>query len=200
MRSARTLLLVAVTTATVVLTGCSTTVAGSPAPAQNASGAGAGAATAAPTSDPVAWTNGVCGSLLPFVKSVTTQPQIDQANPSSAVKSFSDYLGRSISGIDEALTNLDAVGPAPVAGGAAIVSRLKDTLTTVKSSFTKSKAIIDKVDPNDVQQLGTALPQALAPLQDLSTLKNPLADLQVDPTLDAAANQAPNCQAINKLN
>ena len=115
------------------------------------------------------------------------------------MKSFSDYLGSAISAIDQSLSGLNGVGPSPVSGGDTIVSRLKDTLTTVRASFAKAKDVIDKVDPNDPTQLSTALPQALAPLQDLSNLKNPLDDITVDPTLNAAANNAPNCQAINKL-
>lgn len=200
MRSARTPLLAAVTAVAVVVSGCSTAVTGTPAPAGGAPVAGSAAAATSAAADPVAWTNQVCGSLLPFVKTVTTQPQISQSDPAAAVKAFSDYLGTSITAIDESQASLDAVGPAPVAGGEAIVTRLKDTLITVKTSFSKSKGIIDKVDPNDVRQLSTALPEALAPLQDLSTLKNPLEDLKIDPTLDAAANKAPNCQTINKLN
>jgi hypothetical protein len=195
MRSTGTLLLTAIAAATVALTGCSATITGAPAPT---GGSSALAPNAPMTTDPVAWTDQVCGSLLPFVEASTTEPQFDQSNPSAAVKALSDYLGKAVSTIDQALTGLDAAGPAPVADGDAIVAKLKTTLTTVRGSFDKAKTAIDKVDPNNITELATALPEALAPLQDLSQLQDPTTDLKTNPELEAAAAKAPNCQKINK--
>ena len=193
MRSTGTLLLAVFTAAAVALTGCSATITGAPAPT-----GGWPSLNAPTTTDPVAWTDQVCGSLLPFVEASTTEPQFDQSNPGAAVKALSDYLGKAVSTIDQALTGLDAAGPAPVADGDAIVAKLKATLTTVRGSFEKSKTAIDKVDPNNITELATALPEALAPLQDLSQLQDPTTDLKTNPELEAAAAKAPNCQKINK--
>jgi hypothetical protein len=200
MRSNRSLLLAVATAVAMALTGCSSTVTGSPAP----TGGSAALATSAPadaatTSDPVAWTDKVCGSLLPFVKAASTEPQFNQSDPGDAVKALSTYLGGAVSSIDQALTGLDAAGPAPVADGDAIVSKLKQTLTTVRTSFNQAKTAIDKVDPNNVAEIATALPEALAPLQSLSSLQDPTTDLKSNPELEAAAAKAPNCQEINKL-
>ncbi len=200
MRSARGLLLTVSTVVTLALTGCSSTVTGSPAPTGGSAAAGTGAAAGgAATSDPVAWTNNVCGSLLPFVKAASTEPQFDQSDPAAAVKALSAYLGGAVGSIDQGLTGLDAAGPAPVADGDAIVTKLKQTLTTVRTSFSQAKTAIDKVDPNNVAEIATALPEALAPLQSLSSLQDPTTDLKSNPALEAAANKAPNCQEINKL-
>ncbi len=198
MRSARTLLLAAVATTAVALTGCSATVTGSPAPTGGSSAVGS-SAQAATTDDPVAWADKVCGSLLPFVEASTTEPKIDQNNPAATVKALSDYLGKAVSSIDQSLAGLDAAGPAPVADGDAVVTRLKETLTTVRTSFDKAKTAIDKVDPNNLTELATALPEALAPLQDLNNIQNPTADLKTNPALEAAAAKAPNCQKISKV-
>ncbi len=191
-RSAATVLLGVAVAATMTLTGCSTTVTGAPAPV------GSSPASDVPrTTDPVAWTDQVCGSLLPFVEASTNEPQFDQSNPGATLKVLSDYLGQTVSAIDQALAGLDAAGPAPVADGEAFAAKLKDALTVVRASFEKSKAAIDKVDPNDMTQLLSALPQVLAPLRDLPQLQDSTTGLKSNPELKAAAAKAPNCQKLD---
>jgi hypothetical protein len=162
-------------------------------------------ATTTPTAtvaagDPVGWTNRVCGVLLPLIKVASTEPTFDQNDPGSAVRALSNYLGGALSAVDQALTGLDAVGPAPVPTGDTIVGRLKQTLTTVRTAFDRAKTATDKLDPTDPIALATRLPQAVAPLQDLQKLEDPTADLKTDPVLEAAAVTAPNCQTLSKLN
>jgi len=65
-------------------------------------------------------------------------------------------------------------------------------------SFDQAKIALDKIDPNNVSELVTALPQAVAPLQELSKLQDPTTDLQSSPELEAAAAKAPNCQTLKK--
>lgn len=187
-------LLVVVTAATLALSGCSATVTGSPAPTGASTNGGAVAAT----TDPVAWTDKVCGSLLPLQESLSTKPQLNQNDPAAAVKALSDFLGKSEASVDQALSGLDAAGPAPVANGDAAVTKIKSALTTIRTSFDRAKVALDKIDPNNVSELITALPQAVAPLQELSKLQDPTTDLESSPELEAAAAKAPKCQALKK--
>jgi hypothetical protein len=196
MRRSRTLVFAAVTAAAVALSGCSATVTGSPAPTGASTDTGGGAV--APTTDPVAWTDKVCGSLLPLQDSLSTKPEFNENDPAAAVKALSDFLGKSEASIDQALSGLDAAGPSPVANGDAAVTKIKSALTTIRTSFDQAKVALDKIDPNNVSELVTALPQAVAPLQELSKLQDPTTDLQSSPELEAAAAKAPNCQALKK--
>jgi hypothetical protein len=187
-------LLVVVTAATLALSGCSATVTGSPAP----TGASTNGGSVAATTDPVAWTDKVCGSLLPLQESLSTKPQFNENDPAAAVKALSDFLGKSEASVDQALSGLDAAGPSPVANGDAAVTKIKSALTTVRTSFDQAKVALDKIDPNNVSELVTALPQAVAPLQELSKLQDPTTNLESSPELEAAAAKAPNCQALKK--
>jgi hypothetical protein len=85
-----------------------------------------------------------------------------------------------------------------VPNGDASVARVKTALTTVRSSFDQVKTTLDKIDPNNTTDLITALPQAVAPLAQLSKLQDPTTDLQSSPELKAAAAKAPNCQTLEK--
>jgi predicted small secreted protein len=189
-------LLAAVAAAAVLLSGCSATVAGAPAPI----GATGGDTTIAPTNDPQVWMNNVCGSLLPFKDSVASAPRLDQKDATTAARSLTDYLGKTETAIDQALSGLDAVGPAPVADGDRAVSKIKSALTTVRASFDKAKKALDGVDPNDAGQVAATLPTVFASLEDISKIEDPTTDLRSNPTLKAAYAQAPNCQTLAKDN
>jgi len=131
-------------------------------------------------------------------ESLSAKPQFDENDPAAAVKALSDFLGKSEASIDQAISGLDAAGPSPVASGDPAVAKIKSALTTIRSSFDQAKVALDKIDPNNVSELVTALPQAVAPLQELSKLQDPTTDLQSSPELEAAAAKAPNCQALKK--
>lgn len=200
MRSARGLLIATATVFAVALTGCSTTVTGAPAPTGGAAAASPGAPAGSPTiTDPVAWTDKLCGSLLSTEKALSSEPQINQSDPAATVQGLSAYFGSAVSALDQSLSGIDAAGPSPIADTDPIVTRLKQTLTTLRTSFAQAKTAVDKVDPNNPADLATALPEALAPLASLGTLGDPTAGLKTNPELKAAADKAPNCQEINKL-
>jgi hypothetical protein len=191
-RQPRTALLVAGTVPALLLMGCSTAVTGTPAPA----GATASATPGAAPADAVTWIDGVCGSLQPMLKALSSAPKGDSSDPQATVKGLRGYFGNAVTSLDTALDGLKAAAPSPVDGGDQFVTSLTGTLTKLRSSFQDAKTRIDAVDPSDVTQLATALPAALAPLQDLQNLPDPTADLKNTPELDQAAQLAPNCKAL----
>ncbi len=193
----RRLLLAAVIAAAVALSGCSATVTGSPAPTGAVTGDGGAVAA---TTDPVAWMDKVCGSLLPFTVTVSTAPSLDSKDPSAVARSLIDYLGKSETAIDQALAGLDAAGPSPIAAGDPAVAKIKSALTTVRTSFDKAKTALDKIDPTNAAEVASTLPTVLASLQDISGIQDPTTDLQTNPELKAAAAKAPNCQTLQKTN
>jgi hypothetical protein len=197
MRSTRTAVLTAVTAAALTVTGCSASVTGAPAPVGAASNGGSTPAPAA-TNDPVDWMNRVCGSLLPFQASFASAPKLGNSDAVANAKSLSDFLGRTETTIDKAVTDLDAAGPSPVAGGDAAVTKIKTALTTVRTSFDKAKKALDAVDPSDAAQVASTLPTVLTSLASISTIQDPTTDIKNNPTLRAAYAQAPNCQTLAK--
>jgi hypothetical protein len=192
-RSPRPVLLLAVLAALLLGAGCTTAVPGTAGPDTGAQGA------AGTTEDPVAWTDRVCGALLPFVRTAAVPPSLDSAaDPAALISVLSDYLGQASATAGTAATELRAVGPSPVEGGDELVSGLTQTVTTTQTSFQDAKAKIDALDPNDPQALLTTLPAAVAPLEQLANLPDPTAGLQNNAELDSAAQQAPNCQEVER--
>jgi hypothetical protein len=191
--SVRTALLTALAAAALTLTGCSTSITGSPV---GASSNGAGTTAPQATSDPVVWMNRVCGSLLPLQQTLKTVPQHTDDDPTATATSISAFLGRSETAIDKSLADLDAAGPSPVAGGDAAIAELKSALTTIRTSLDRTKTALDKIDPTNAFEVASTLPTVFVSLAELVKIQDSTSDLRKNPALQAAAAQAPNCQSL----
>jgi hypothetical protein len=170
----------------VALAGCATSVTGTPV----------GTTALSPTADPVEWMNRVCGSLLPFQQVLKTAPQDIEGDPVATAAAMSAFLGRSEAAIDASLVDLDASGPSPVAGGDAALAQLKSALTTIRTSFDRTKNALDAIDPTNGFEVASTLPTVFVSMAELVKIQNSTADLRNNPALQAAAARAQNCQDL----
>ena len=157
--------------------------------------AGCGGSTA-PDEDAVTWTNQVCGALAGFTRAATTSPEIDRSDPVAAVQELDRYLGATSEELQRSLTELDAVGTSPVNGGDAYVGRLEEALRGIRSGFDSARTQLAAVDVSDPAQLATAVPAALAPLQELRNLPAPTEGMRDSEELGAASEQAESCRRL----
>ena len=190
-RRARTTLRTAVVA--LALSSCSVSTTGSPV---SATSNGAGTAALPATSDPVVWMDRVCGSLLPFRQTLKTAPPATADDPTATAAAMSAFLGRSEAAVDKSLADLDAAGPSPVAGGDAAIAELKSALTTIRRSLDRTKTALDKIDPTNAFEVASTLPTVFVSLAELVKIQDSTTDLRKNPTLQAAAAQAPNCQSL----
>jgi hypothetical protein len=152
--------------------------------------------SAAPDADAVAWTDQVCGALAGFTRAATTSPEIDRSDPAAAVQELDRYLGATTEELQRSLTALDVVGPSPVDGGDAYVGRLEEALRGIRSGFDSARTQLAGVDVSDPAQLATAVPAALAPLQELRNLPAPTEGMRDGQELGAASEQADSCRRL----
>ena len=140
----RRLALAAVLGAVLLGTGCTATVAGTPASDP------APAPTEGPGSDPVLWVDRVCGSLLTFTGPALAQPQFGDTPDLPGIKQkLTDYLNGIVTGLQQSRTQLGEVGRSPVGGGDEAVARIGDVLTKLETDITAAKAKVDSADPDD---------------------------------------------------
>jgi hypothetical protein len=172
--------------------GCTTTMSGS-------ASADSAEIAASSSGDAVAWVDQVCGPLIPFIRTAGSPPEPSQArDPAALVQNISDYLEEAEDAAETAISGMSDAGPSPVAGGDEIIDRLSGTLSTFQTSFRDARTRIEAVDLNDQQALLTEVPAAVAPLEQLANMPDPIAGLQGSPELDQAAEQAANCQQIER--
>jgi hypothetical protein len=187
----RRLALVAVLSAVLLGSGCTATVAGTPAADP------APAPTAGPGSDPVLWVDRVCGSLLTFTGPALAQPQFgDTPNLPGIKQKLTDYLNSIITGLQQSRAQLGQVGRSPVGGGDEAVARINDVLTKLETDITGAKAKVDSADPDDPQAFLATITDAENQLGQISA-PDALADLSASPRLQKAAAKAANCQQLS---
>lgn len=143
------------------------------------------------------WTDQMCGAVLPFVRTATTPPP-PGADPAATTRGISDYLGRSTTALDGTLDTLARLGAAPVDDGEGVSTRLRDSLTGIRTAFDASKTKVDALDTNDPAALKQKLPEALAPVGRLQS-DTALAGLTSDPQLSAASQSSANCRQLGEV-
>ncbi|WP_214367442.1 hypothetical protein [Pseudonocardia sp. H11422] len=173
--------------------GCTSVVAGSPAADP------APAPTEGPGSDPVAWADRVCGSLLTFTRPALNEPDFNATSDLPGIKKvLSDYLGTIVTGIQQSRTELGAVGRSPVTGGDEATTRMDGVLRQLELDISAAKSKVDAADPNDPAAFQAALTDAETTLNEI-TAPDALADLGALPRLDKAAERSANCQQLTAL-
>ncbi|MDN5920512.1 MAG: hypothetical protein L0I76_36350 [Pseudonocardia sp.] len=155
----------------------------------------AGCGGSGPTAE--RWTDQMCGAVLPFVRTATTPPP-PGADPAATSRGISDYLGRSTTALDGTLETLQRLGAAPVDDGEAVGTRLRDSLTEIRTAFATAKTRVDALDTNDPAALQQELTEALAPVSRLQT-DSALAGLTSDPELSTASQSSANCGQLGEV-
>jgi hypothetical protein len=192
-RTVRPMLLAAMLATLVGLAGCTSTVAGD---------AGADpdpAPTDGPGSDPVAWNDRVCGAVLTFLVPATSPPDFAATGDLPAVqRTFSDYLGGVIGGVQQGRVQLDAVGRAPQTAGDEAVGRAISALQVIEQDYVAAKNAVDTADVNNPQAFMATLTQVETTLAAI-TPPDPINDLRASPRLHRAAERAEQCQRLSSL-
>ncbi|TQM36397.1 hypothetical protein [Pseudonocardia cypriaca] len=151
---------------------------------------------AAPSEQAVAWTDQVCEALSGFTRAATTSPHINRGDPAAAVQELDRYLGATSEELQRSLTALDGVGSSPVDGGDDYVGRLEEALRGIRGGFEAARTQLATVDVSDPAQFATAVPAALAPLQELHNLPAPTEGMRASEELGAASEQAGSCRQL----
>jgi hypothetical protein len=186
-------LLAAMFTALLSVTGCSTSVTGTPAADP------APAPTEGPGSDPVAWVDRVCGGVLAAVGPATAPPDFSTMKDLPTLKStYSAWLGSVITGTQQARAQLGAVGRSPVAEGDDVVAKAQDALAKLEQDFTGARTAVDGADPNNAETFVGTLGQVQTTLTGI-TAPNVLAGVVAVPRLGPAAGRAAQCQKLSAM-
>jgi hypothetical protein len=196
-RPYRRVLAVAATAAALTLAGCAadTTPAAPAAPT-----APSGATTAVePAEQTVAWTNSVCGAVVPVAESLVNPPAFDVTAPAATRDGYLEYLGNARAATDTALQQVTAAGSAPVDGGEQVAKEVRDQLTELRDDLTDARNQIEQADPNDATAVGRFAVAAANVVGAVGNTAQALSALDGNPQLDAAFEQAQSCQQLRSV-
>ncbi|MFP5020903.1 hypothetical protein [Pseudonocardia phyllosphaerae] len=172
--------------------GCSTTVVGTAAPdpaPRPTSGVG---------SDPVAWSDKVCGALVSYYRPLTARPDYSGADLPGIKGRLADYLSKLSGGIGDGQKQLQAAGDSPVTGGDEFKKSIGDLLSRTSTTIGQARADVDAANPADVNGFQAKLRSAEDKLRTIGSAQG-LEKLGATPRLDKAVASAPKCGELNKL-
>jgi hypothetical protein len=175
--------------AALALAGCTTGGNSGTSPTPSTSGAA--------TPEAVAYMDKVCAAASEFAKIEKTAPKLDAADSAKVKADMAAYMGQLADAFTKSAEGLGKVGPSPVAGGEAAVTKMAETFTSLGTVFADAKTKIEQADANNATGGIQAAGEAIAKLSELA---DPLRDLKDVPELQKATQTAPKCQEMQRLN
>ncbi|MEC3979546.1 hypothetical protein [Amycolatopsis sp. H20-H5] len=154
-----------------------------------------GGASGASDQDPVAtWADGYCGAVSHLVRTLATLPTVDPSTPQRASRTSSELLSSVVSGLDETLSGLHRLGPAPLAAGDASRLEVVTKFSAIRDRADQVRSHLDAASA-DAGAIKAALGEARASLDELSSV-DLLNGLKKVPALAAASQRASGCQEL----
>lgn len=180
--------------ATLTLTAC-----GADAAAPSAPGAAPATATVEPQEQTVAWTDSVCGAVVPVAESLLNPPGFDLTAPGPTRAGYVAYLAKAQAATDKAVQEVAAAGAAPVEGGQEAADEVRDQLTDLRDDLGDARTQLERIDPNDANAIGRAAIAAGNVVGAVGNNVQVLNALDGNPRLDAAFEQASSCQRLRAV-
>lgn len=149
------------------------------------------------TSDPVAWSDKVCGSFMPAMQKLTKRPKVSYRSPQVVQRHVSAILGDGIDAMDGMLTGLREAGEPPVEGGHRWAGQMRDALGKARKHFLKAKSTIDSADPRKPRVFLAAM-KKVSRMPGASRIEKPFKKIRTDRVLNQAYRDAKNCQRLDR--
>ena len=188
-------LAVAAAAAALTLAGCGADTA----PANPTTPTGAASSTVEPQAQTVAWTDSVCGALVPIAESLMNPPGFDPTALAATREAYVSYLARAQAATDKALQDVAAAGAAPVDDGQQVADDVRKQLTDLRDDLADARTQLEQANVNDPTAIGRAVVAAGNVVGAVGNSAQALNALDGNPRLDAAFEQAQSCQRLRAV-
>ena len=142
------------------------------------------------------WARSFCQTIQPFADRLSARPPGEFGNLAAARQAYIDYLGNARSATQQAIDRLAEIGAPPVGNGQQILDTIRNQLIELRTGFDDALAKLNQANPNDA----VAIQQAFVAVSNiLGALDTKMSDnLTIDPHLQTAINQTPECQKLTR--
>jgi hypothetical protein len=183
----------------VTLAGCGSTAEQVAPPSTAPPPAAAAPAMGPPSARAVAWTDSVCGALVPVVENLVDPPGFDITAPAATRDAFSAYLAQAQAAAGQALEDVTDAGAAPVDGGAEVAEEVRSDVIELRDDLADARSQVEQADPDDPAAIGRAVVAAGNIVGAITNSAQALAAIDGDPRLDAAYAQADSCERLRAI-
>lgn len=188
-------LVVAAAAAALTLAGCGADTA----PTTPTTPTGAASSTVEPQEQTVAWTDSVCGALVPITESLMNPPAFDPTALAATREAYVSYLARAQDATDKALQDVAAAGAAPVDDGQQVAEDVSAQLIDLRDDLADARTQLEQANVNDATAIGRAAVAAGNVVGAVGNNTQALNALDGNPRLDAALEQAQSCQRLRAV-
>ena len=146
-----------------------------------------------PPATPQAWTDTVCGALVPVVARLTAAPGFDLGAPDATRQAYLTYLDEGLAATDRARTEIAAAGPAPVPDGDVIAEQVRGDVADLRADLAEARDQVQRTDTGSAVAFGRALVGVTRVVGALLNGAEVAGTVNRDPTLEAAYAASPSC-------
>ncbi len=151
-----------------------------------------------PPATPQAWTDAVCGALVPVVARLTAAPGFDLGAPDATRQAYLTYLDEGLAVTDRARTEIAAAGPAPVPDGDVIAEQVRGHVADLRADLAEARDQVQRTDTGSAVAFGRALVGVTRVVGALLNGAEVAGTVNRDPTLQAAYAASPSCAALQR--
>lgn len=141
------------------------------------------------------WADRYCGAVAGVFERISTGPAVNPTTAEQAAQTSSELLGTLITGVDDAVRNLQRLGPSPVPAGEDVKAAAVAQFSGIRERAGAAKQELDAA-PGDLAASRHAIDAARGPLSEVSQI-DLLDGLNSGPELAAATQRAPTCQQLS---
>jgi hypothetical protein len=178
--------------AAALLAGCSSVAPAPPGPTPTPT------PTGSPQEQALAWTESVCGALVPVVARLSAAPALDLGAPEATRQAYLTYLGDGLAVTDRARATLAAAGPAPVPDGDVIAEQVRGNLADLRADVADARRQVERTDPGSAVSVGRVLVGGSKIVGALLNSAQVAGTLNRDPALADAYGRAPACAQLQR--
>jgi hypothetical protein len=153
----------------------------------------------APDDATIAWTDSVCGALVPVVDALQTPPPVNFADPAATREAYLSYIDGALQRAEQAVQEVEGAGPPPVEGGDELAQNVRDQVTDLREDLADARQQIESADPSDVAALGQAVAAVGNVLGSLGNSAHAAGTIAADPRLRPAFEQADSCEQLTTI-
>ena len=153
---------------------------------------------APPPATPQAWTDAVCGALVPVVARLTAAPGFDLGAPDATRQAYLTYLDEGLAATDRARTEIAAAGPAPVPDGDVIAEQVRGDVADLRVDLAEARDQVQRTDTGSAVAFGRALVGVTRVVGALLNGAEVTGTVNRDPTLEAAYAASPSCAQLQR--
>lgn len=153
---------------------------------------------AAAADEATTWMGRVCEPMTSLVQQLRSLPAPDPTDAAATKQAYVEYLDAAVQETDRVIEAVRAAGPPPVEGGDAAANDIQGQLADLRRDLVQARDQLEQAG-GDAAAIGQVIASAGNLIESFGNRLQAAAALTDNPQLEAAFEQAPECQELRAV-